>query len=97
MDEQVPLTSPRGTNGKIVASSDDARKASWWYVFRVVGFSSLVAVLLGYDIGVMSGAILDIEITLSLTMVQKELVVGLLNFVSAFGALLAGAISDRFG
>jgi SP family myo-inositol transporter-like MFS transporter 13 len=45
----------------------------------------------------MSGAILDIETTFGLSLVQKQLVVGSLNFVSSFGALLAGSISEAFG
>ena len=69
------------------------------------------------DIGVMSGAILDIEASFGLTLVQKQLVcamlcswfvlriilrchtqvVGSLNFISAFGALGAGSVSEGLG
>ena len=45
----------------------------------------------------MSGAITGIEASLSLSLVQKQLIMGSLNFVSGFGALLAGGLSDRYG
>jgi MFS family permease len=60
-------------------------------------FASCVAVLLGYDIGVMSGAILGIESSLNLTTAEVELVIGSLNFVSAFGSLFVAGFSDRVG
>ena len=60
-----------------------------------VAFACGVAVLLGYDIGVMSGAITGIEASLSLSLVQKQLIMGSLNFVSGFGALLAGVVLSK--
>ena len=62
-----------------------------------VCFTSLLGALLGYDIGIVSGAIVFITKDLSLSAWQAEVVVGSLNLVSAFGALLAGSFADRFG
>jgi len=62
-----------------------------------VAFACAIAVLLGYDIGVMSGAIRGIASTLGLSVVQRQLVVGSLNFVSGIGALAAGALADTVG
>ena len=62
-----------------------------------VCFTSLLGALLGYDIGIISGAIVFITKDLSLSTWQAEVVVGSLNLVSAFGALLAGSFADRFG
>ena len=62
-----------------------------------VAFACAIAVLLGYDIGVMSGAIRGIASTLGLSVVQRQLVVGSLNFVSGIGALVAGALADTVG
>eukprot|EP00612_Vaucheria_litorea_P001025 CAMPEP_0171452226 /NCGR_PEP_ID=MMETSP0945-20130129/415_1 /TAXON_ID=109269 /ORGANISM="Vaucheria litorea, Strain CCMP2940" /LENGTH=512 /DNA_ID=CAMNT_0011976843 /DNA_START=64 /DNA_END=1599 /DNA_ORIENTATION=- len=59
--------------------------------------SSLTSVLLGYDVGVMSGAILYIGEDLNMTTVQKEMVVGSLNVIAAFGGLIAGKVSDKLG
>ena len=62
-----------------------------------VCFTSLLGALLGYDIGIISGAIVFITKDVSLSTWQAEVVVGSLNLVSAFGALLVGTFADRFG
>jgi sugar porter (SP) family MFS transporter len=105
--EASPLVNgSREKHGKSSAALADERKEQpdkgsvdrpSWYLCGVVLFASFVAVLLGYDIGVMSGAILDIETTLGLSIIQKQLVVGSLNFVSAFGSLFAATFSDWVG
>ncbi|CAM9701001.1 unnamed protein product, partial [Phaeothamnion confervicola] len=59
--------------------------------------SSLTSVLLGYDVGVMSGAILYIKTTLGLSTVQQEVTVGSLNLIAAFGGLVAGKAADALG
>mmetsp|Transcript_22750 Transcript_22750/g.31713 ORF Transcript_22750/g.31713 Transcript_22750/m.31713 type:complete len:542 (+) Transcript_22750:174-1799(+) len=68
-----------------------------WYTGVCVALVSVVAVLLGYDIGIMSGAILFIEKSLNLTVDQKEISVGCLNFVSGFGSLLSSPITELLG
>ena len=62
-----------------------------------VVFTSLVGTLLGYDIGIISGAILYIEKELDLDPTQAEIIVGSLNLVSAFGGLGSGQVADRWG
>jgi len=66
-----------------------------------VAKASLVAcvssVLLGYDIGVMSGALLSMRVDLKLTTFQEEVVVSALNFMAIPGAFLAGHIADKAG
>lgn len=59
--------------------------------------SSLVSMGLGYDVGVMSGAILYIATDLDLSIVQQEFIVGSLNLIAAFGGLIAGKLSDKLG
>ncbi|KAL7088892.1 hypothetical protein ACP275_13G156200 [Erythranthe tilingii] len=60
-------------------------------------FASLNSVLLGYDVGVMSGAILFIRDDLKLTEVQEEVFVGILSIISLFGSLAGGKTSDAIG
>ncbi|KAF9608359.1 hypothetical protein IFM89_009478 [Coptis chinensis] len=67
------------------------------YVFACAVFASLNSVLLGYDVGVMSGAILFIQEDLKITEVQQEVLVGILSFVSLIGSLAAGRTSDAIG
>ncbi|XP_028078914.1 probable polyol transporter 4 [Camellia sinensis] len=52
------------------------------YVLACAIFASLNSVLLGYDVGVMSGAILFIQDDLKITEVQQEVLVGSLSVVS---------------
>ncbi|CAK9874221.1 unnamed protein product [Sphagnum jensenii] len=59
--------------------------------------ASLNSILLGYDIGVISGAVLFIKEDLAIKEVQEEVLVGSLNIVSLVGALAAGRIADAVG
>ncbi|XP_057460642.1 probable polyol transporter 4 [Actinidia eriantha] len=67
------------------------------YVFACAVFASLNSVLLGYDVGVMSGAILFIHEDLKITEVQEEVLVGCLSVVSLLGSLAGGRTSDAIG
>ncbi|MCL7042853.1 hypothetical protein MKW94_006223 [Papaver nudicaule] len=73
--------------------SSDTRK----YVFACAVFASLNSVLLGYDVGVMSGAIIFIQEDLKITEVQQEVLVGILSIVSLLGSLGGGRTSDAIG
>lgn len=59
--------------------------------------ASLTSILLGYDVGVMSVARKYVDMQLSLTSVQSEVIMGSLNLVAALGGLIAGKTADRFG
>ncbi|XP_047328515.1 probable polyol transporter 4 [Impatiens glandulifera] len=67
------------------------------YVMACAVFASLNSVLLGYDVGVMSGAILFIRDDLKITEVQEEVLVGILSVVSLIGSLAGGKTSDSIG
>ncbi|KAH6819793.1 polyol/monosaccharide transporter 2 [Perilla frutescens var. hirtella] len=54
----------------------------------------MTSILLGYDIGVMSGAILYIQKDLNISDVQKEVIMGILNIYSLLGSAAAGRTSD---
>ncbi|XVF25838.1 hypothetical protein REPUB_Repub13aG0248300 [Reevesia pubescens] len=73
--------------------SDNTRK----YVFACAIFASLNSVLLGYDVGVMSGAIIFIQEDLKISEVQEEVRVGILGIVSILGSLAGGKTSDVIG
>ncbi|KAF9590589.1 hypothetical protein IFM89_035907 [Coptis chinensis] len=67
------------------------------FVIACAIFASLNMVLIGYDVGVMSGAILYIQEDLNLTEVQEEVLVGCLSIISLFGSLAGGKASDAIG
>ncbi|WCJ26993.1 Major facilitator superfamily protein [Euphorbia peplus] len=72
---------------------NDARK----FVSACAVFASLNSVLMGYDVGVMSGAILFIQEDLKISDVQVEVLVGILSIISLLGSLAGGRTSDSIG
>lgn len=76
---------------------EDRNKSTRKYVLACAVFASLNSVLLGYDVGVMSGAIIFIHEDLKITEVQEEVLVGILSIVSLFGSLAGGRTSDAIG
>ncbi|XP_044471287.1 polyol transporter 5-like [Mangifera indica] len=67
------------------------------YVLLCSLLASTNSVLLGYDIGVMSGAALYIKDAMKINSVKVEILVGSLNVCSLIGSLLSGKTSDLIG
>ncbi|XP_038878586.1 probable polyol transporter 6 [Benincasa hispida] len=67
------------------------------YTFICSILASTNSILLGYDIGVMSGAVLYIEENLNISSTQVEILVGSLNVLSLIGSLASGRTSDSIG
>ncbi|KAI9123634.1 hypothetical protein K1719_004934 [Acacia pycnantha] len=59
--------------------------------------ASLNSILVGYDIGVMGGAIINIRRDLHITDVQVEILKWIINLYSLIGSFLAGRTSDWIG
>ncbi|KAG9455801.1 hypothetical protein H6P81_000309 [Aristolochia fimbriata] len=59
--------------------------------------ASMTSILLGYDVGVMSGAALFIKDDLKISSTQEEILIGALNFCSLIGSLASGKTSDWIG
>ncbi|KAA0045928.1 Polyol transporter 5 [Cucumis melo var. makuwa] len=59
--------------------------------------ASMTSVLLGYDIGVMSGAAIFIKDDFKLSDTKIEILVGILNLYSLIGSAAAGRTSDWIG
>ncbi|RDX68194.1 Polyol transporter 5, partial [Mucuna pruriens] len=67
------------------------------FAFACAVLASMSSILLGYDVGVMSGAVIYIKRDLKLTDVQIEILVGIINLYSLIGSCLAGRTSDWIG
>ncbi|XP_076897527.1 polyol transporter 5-like [Bidens hawaiensis] len=67
------------------------------YAFACAILASMTSVLLGYDIGVMSGAQEFIQKDLGCNDTQIEIMVGILNLYSLVGSAAAGRTSDWIG
>ncbi|XP_058763289.1 polyol transporter 5-like [Vicia villosa] len=59
--------------------------------------ASTNSILLGYDIGVMSGAVIFIREDFKISSIQVEILVGCLNVCSLIGSLASGKTSDMIG
>ncbi|XP_043690235.1 probable polyol transporter 4 isoform X2 [Telopea speciosissima] len=67
------------------------------YVIACATFASLNTVLIGYDLGVMSGALIFILEDLKITELQEGVLVGCLSVISLLGSLAGGRTSDAIG
>ncbi|RLM74169.1 putative polyol transporter 4 [Panicum miliaceum] len=95
MDDVLPPEPEDG--GGVRVRGGGGGSSSRRYVFACSVFASLNHVLLGYDVGVMSGCIIFIQKDLHITEVQQEVLVGCLSFISLLGSLAAGRTSDAIG
>ncbi|MGA9406570.1 MAG: sugar porter family MFS transporter [Bacteroidota bacterium] len=67
------------------------------FVYLAAAISALGGLLFGYDIGVISGAILFIKEEFSLSSGMEEIVVSSVLLGSLIGAMVGGTLADRFG
>ncbi|KAK8933937.1 Polyol transporter 5 [Platanthera zijinensis] len=82
---------------KVVSESPATPRRSNRYAAACAVLASMSSVLLGYDIGVMSGAALFIKKDLKISDTQIEILLGILNLYSLVGSLAAGRTSDWIG
>jgi len=75
----------------------DAKAAAQQFVYLTTAISALGGMLFGYDIGVISGAILFIKKDFSLSAGTEEIVVSSVLMGSLVGAAVGGILADRFG
>ncbi|PIA52584.1 hypothetical protein AQUCO_01000456v1 [Aquilegia coerulea] len=87
-----------GGSSQVQSSSVLAEKPnSQAFAFACAILSCMTSILLGYDIGVMSGAVIYIQKDLKITDVQVEVLAGILNLYCLFGSFAAGKTSDIIG
>ena len=67
------------------------------FVYVAVGIAAVGGLLFGYDTGVISGAILFIKKQFSLSATMEEIVVSAVLVGAVMGAVIGGALTDRFG
>ncbi|MGH9739176.1 MAG: sugar porter family MFS transporter [Candidatus Acidiferrales bacterium] len=67
------------------------------FVYVAAAFAALGGLLFGYDTGVISGALIFIQKTFSLSTFHQELVVSVVLVGACVGALSGGRFADRFG
>ncbi|CAN6222998.1 unnamed protein product [Urochloa humidicola] len=81
----------------MASAVEPKKKNNVMYAFICSILTSMASIILGYDIGVMSGAALYIKKNLKITNVQLEILMGILNFYSLIGSFSMGRTSDWIG
>ncbi|GKV52351.1 hypothetical protein SLEP1_g58939 [Rubroshorea leprosula] len=83
---------------KVLADFGPAKKPKRnKYAFACAILASMISILLGYDIGVMSGAAIYIQKDLKISDVQVEILIGTFSLYSLIGSAAAGRTSDWLG
>ncbi|GJN11211.1 hypothetical protein PR202_ga29385 [Eleusine coracana subsp. coracana] len=73
------------------------KRSNFRYTFTCAILASTTLIIIGYDIGVMSGASLYIKQELKITDVKLEILMGIANPCSLVGSFAAGRTSDWIG
>jgi sugar porter (SP) family MFS transporter len=81
----------------VIMTNNKARANGKRFVYLAAGISALGGMLFGYDIGVISGAILFIKNDFSLSQGMEEIVVSSVLLGSLVGAAVGGFLADRIG
>ncbi|KAI3895630.1 hypothetical protein MKW98_025421 [Papaver atlanticum] len=95
VDEGNKAVTHETRNTLSIAASEKPKRNK--FAFACAILASMTSILLGYDIGVMSGAVIFIQDDLKINDVQVEVLVGILNLYSLFGSAAAGRTSDWIG
>ncbi|XP_038887477.1 polyol transporter 5-like [Benincasa hispida] len=92
-NDDVSATS--GLHFPLIESFDKPKTNRFSFLCAIV--ASMCAVLLGYDIGVMSGAAIYIQEDFQISDVEVEILVGIISLYATIGAAAAGKTSDSIG
>jgi len=87
LDDTVPNPNFLGTGSKY----------AWGSLALCVATCSLTSILLGYDVGIMSGALPLMKEALDMDNFQVGIIAGSLNFIAGLGALPFGQLADVLG
>ncbi|KAK3125515.1 hypothetical protein QOZ80_7BG0606000 [Eleusine coracana subsp. coracana] len=82
---------------ELPAAVEPKKKGNVKFAFACAILASMTSILLGYDIGVMSGASLYIKDDLKISDSKLEVLMGILNVYSLVGSFAAGRTSDWIG
>eukprot|EP00111_Clytia_hemisphaerica_P007116 TCONS_00020680-protein len=86
------------SNGaSIDAGNENKRTQPWFLLPASVTVAALGGVLFGYDVGIISGAILLLREEFNLTCIQQELVVTVLLIGGLISSFVGGFFLDQFG
>lgn len=85
------------TTEAVTQVRDEAQRSPTHFVYLAAAVSALGGLLFGYDVGVISGAILFVKKAFSLSAGMEEIVVSSVLVGSLLGAIIGGSLADRLG
>ncbi|KAJ6812995.1 putative polyol transporter 5 [Iris pallida] len=92
-----PSPSPKVVSDVPAGTVDPPQKRNTGFAIACALLASMTSILMGYDIGVMSGASIFIKDDLHISDNQLAVVMGILNLYSLIGSAAAGRTSDWVG
>ncbi|KAG2315885.1 hypothetical protein Bca52824_019007 [Brassica carinata] len=95
--EKQAVSSPAPATKHVPELGPQAKPKRNKYAFACAILASMTSILLGYDIGVMSGAMIYIKRDLKINDLQIGILAGSLNIYSLLGSGAAGRTSDWIG
>jgi len=84
-------------SGALPDAVEPKKKRNFKYACSCAAFASMATIVLGYDVGVMSGASLYIKKDLHITDVQVEIMMGILSVYALIGSFAGARTSDWIG
>ncbi|CAN0899189.1 Polyol transporter 5 [Linum grandiflorum] len=96
-EREMASTAAATNNNKLADFETPAKPKTNKFAFACAMLASMTSILLGYDIGVMSGAAIFIKDEFKISDVKVEVLVGMLNIYSLIGSAAAGRTSDWIG
>nr|CAB3500378.1 unnamed protein product [Digitaria exilis] len=96
-EQHEEATNMAAASGGLPDGAAPRKKTNVRFAFACAILASMTSILLGYDIGVMSGAALFIKEDLKISDVEVEVLLGILNLYSLIGSFAAGRTSDWIG
>lgn len=82
---------------KVIDSALNADREHGRFVYMIAAIAALNGLLFGFDIGVISGALLYINESFTLTPLLEGVVTSSMLIGAMIGAAIGGTLSDRFG
>ncbi|XP_060559321.1 solute carrier family 2, facilitated glucose transporter member 10-like isoform X2 [Ruditapes philippinarum] len=97
---QMELSEQHVESGEVPTTPGEAPPSKVWACFYVISASvmaSLGGVLFGYDMGIISGAILQLRDVFCLSCLDQELVISAMLMGAVLGSLIGGFLIDHCG
>jgi len=97
MEQRAKMEVSRMASDTPPEAVEPRKKSNFMYACTCAVFASMATIVLGYDVGVMSGASLYIQKDLQITDMQVEIMIGILSLYALVGSFAAARTSDWIG